>query len=196
MSKTSSQLITAFTQTRQNMELDADKHHYMEFQETIKKRAERVKQKAGIQEEQGSFNKAIQLAEKFKVMEDHKISMKEFEEKFETSAKNGLTDAQAEKKLAENGPNKLSEKSGTHWSILLLKELTTPFSLLLWGGGGLCFAAYAIGKDSSNLYLGVIIYVIILLTGFMSFWQTLKSQSMMDSFKDFMPQQTIVIRNG
>ena len=32
MSKTSSQLITAFVETKQNMELDADKHRYMEFQ--------------------------------------------------------------------------------------------------------------------------------------------------------------------
>jgi len=74
--------------------------------------------------------------------------------------------------------------------------LITPFSLLLWGGAALCYAAYGIGKDPSNLYLGVIICVIILITGFISFWQTLKSQALMDSFKDFMPEQTIVIRNG
>ena len=43
MSKTSSQLITAFVETRQNMELDADKHRFMEFQETIKSRAQKVK---------------------------------------------------------------------------------------------------------------------------------------------------------
>ena len=67
---------------------------------------------------------------------------------------------------------------------------------MLWGGAGLCYAAYGIGKDPSNLYLGVIICVIILITGFISFWQTLKSQALMDSFKDFMPEQTIVIRNG
>ena len=32
MSKTSSQLITAFVETKQNMELDADKHRYTEFE--------------------------------------------------------------------------------------------------------------------------------------------------------------------
>jgi glycosylphosphatidylinositol transamidase (GPIT) subunit GPI8 len=47
MSKTSSQLITAFVETRQNMELDADKHRFMEFQETIKSRGQKVKEKLG-----------------------------------------------------------------------------------------------------------------------------------------------------
>lgn len=75
MSKTNSQLITAFVQTRQNMELDADKHRYSEFEETIKTRAKKVKVEA---QGPSSFNKAIQLAEKFKIMTDHKIPMEEF----------------------------------------------------------------------------------------------------------------------
>jgi sodium/potassium-transporting ATPase subunit alpha len=72
----------------------------------------------------------------------------------------------------------------------------TPFSLLLWAGAILCFIAYALAKDPSNLYLGVIIVAIIFITGILTFYQTMKSQSIMDSFKDFIPPETIVIRNG
>jgi predicted helicase len=60
MSKTTSQLITAFVETKQNMELDADKHRLAEFQETIKTRAQKVK--AGVEKKEKSFNQAIQLA--------------------------------------------------------------------------------------------------------------------------------------
>jgi sodium/potassium-transporting ATPase subunit alpha len=78
----------------------------------------------------------------------------------------------------------------------LLRELVTPFALLLWAGAVLTFVAYAIGNDTSNLYLGLIIAAIILITGFLTFYQTMKSQSIMDSFKDFIPPETIVIRSG
>lgn len=54
-------------------------------------------------------------------MDDHKIPLKDFEEKYGTSAKSGLSDEEAARLLLKNGPNKLSEKTGTHWSILLLK---------------------------------------------------------------------------
>jgi sodium/potassium-transporting ATPase subunit alpha len=74
--------------------------------------------------------------------------------------------------------------------------LTQPFALLLWAGAILTFVAYGLGGGSSNLYLALIIIGIILVTGLMSFSQTMKSAAIMESFKDFIPPETIVIRNG
>ena len=107
-----------------------------------------------------------------------------------------MTTAEAEARLLADGPNKLSEKEGTHWAILLIEEFLTPFSILLWAGAILCFVAFGLGKDPSNLYLGVIICAIILITGTLTFYQSMKSRSIMDSFKDFIPPATIVIRDG
>jgi len=79
----------------------------------------------------------------------------------------------------------------------LLKEITSPFALLLWAGAILCFVAYALApEDPSNLYLGIVLCVINLATGLMTFYQNMKSEAIMDSFKDFIPPETIVIRNG
>jgi hypothetical protein len=97
MSKTSSQLVTAFVETKQNLELDRERHRFAAFEETIKNRASRVKGKV---EEEVSFNKAIQLAEKFKLMEDHKIDLPAFERKYGTDLKAGLTTEEAERRLA------------------------------------------------------------------------------------------------
>ncbi|CAM6000215.1 unnamed protein product [Sphagnum balticum] len=74
--------------------------------------------------------------------------------------------------------------------------MVTPFALLLWAGAILCFVAYVLGNDPSNLYLGAIICAIVVGTGLLAFYQTMKSESIMDSFKDFIPPETIVIRNG
>jgi sodium/potassium-transporting ATPase subunit alpha len=69
--------------------------------------------------------------------------------------------------------------------------------LLLWAGGVLCFVAYALAPaDPSNMYLGIVLFAIVLGTGFMSFYQNMKSEAIMGSFKDFIPPETIVIRNG
>lgn len=61
----------------------------------------------------------------------------------------------------------------------------------------MCFVAYALSPDDpSNLYLGIVLCAINLATGLMTFYQNMKSEAIMDSFKDFIPPETIVIRNG
>jgi sodium/potassium-transporting ATPase subunit alpha len=68
---------------------------------------------------------------------------------------------------------------------------------LLWAGAALCFVAYALSSsDPSNMYLGIVLIIINSLTGLMTFYQNMKSEAIMGSFKDFIPPETIVIRNG
>jgi sodium/potassium-transporting ATPase subunit alpha len=48
--------------------------------------------------------------------------------------------------------------------------------MLLWAGAALCFVAYALSSsDPSNMYLGIVIVAINLITGVMTFYQNMKS---------------------
>jgi sodium/potassium-transporting ATPase subunit alpha len=99
----------------------------------------------------------------------------------------------------EWGDNALQKKEATPWYIVFLKELTGFFSLLLWGGSILCFIGYSIQddrEDLSNLYLGIVLAVVVFLTGVFSYMQTSKSAEMMAQFENFIPPVALVIRNG
>lgn len=76
----------------------------------------------------------------------------------------------------------MTKKDVKPWYCVLLEEMTGFFSLLLWFGSLLCFIGYAIQldkEDMSNLYLGIVLAVVTLLTGFFSYQQTSKSAEMM-----------------
>lgn len=75
--------------------------------------------------------------------------------------------------------------------------MANPFALLLWAGAILAFVAYGLfPADPSNLYLGIVLIFIILFVGLLTFYENMKSQAIMASFKDFIPPSIVVIRGG
>ena len=55
----------------------------------------------------------------------------------------------------------------------MLLEFTGMFNYLLWAGAILCFAAYGAQtdkRDKSNIYLGIVIIVVIVITGTMAYY--------------------------
>jgi sodium/potassium-transporting ATPase subunit alpha len=113
------------------------------------------------------------------------------------SSMDGLDKADAEALHKKYGDNALSEKDVTPWYINLIHEFTGFFSLLLWFGGILCFIGYAIDDSApDNLFLGSVLIGVVLITGFFSYYQTSKAASLMADFKNFIPKQALVKRNG
>src|ERR1700757_1855315 len=53
---------------------------------------------------------------------------------------NGLTTAEAQRRLLQHGPNQLRRHQGTPWWVLLGAQLTHPLALLLWAAAALSFA--------------------------------------------------------
>jgi sodium/potassium-transporting ATPase subunit alpha len=83
--------------------------------------------------------------------------------------------------------------------VKLLLEFTGLFNYMLWAGAILIFIAYALQKDKtdkSSLYLGIIIIIVILITGLMAFMQSSKTAAIMANFKNFIPPKAYVWRNG
>lgn len=49
---------------------------------------------------------------------------------------------------------------------------------------------------SYQLFLGIVLATVVFVTGFFSYYQQRKSDKIMDSFKNLVPKNAIVIRDG
>ncbi|XP_062961528.1 sodium/potassium-transporting ATPase subunit alpha-1 [Cynocephalus volans] len=135
-------------------------------------------------------------------MDDHKLSLDELHRKYGTDLNRGLTSARAAEILARDGPNALTPPPTTPEWVKFCRQLFGGFSMLLWIGAILCFLAYSIvaateeEPQNDNLYLGVVLSAVVIITGCFSYYQEAKSSKIMESFKNMVPQQALVIRNG
>merc|ERR1712212_1457626 len=132
----------------------------------------------------------------------HKITADELLKRFGTNLETGLTTAQAKAGLEEHGPNALTPPPTTPEWIKFCKNLFSGFAMLLWFGAILCFVAYSIQASAfeeppdDNLYLGIVLTAVVTVTGVFSYYQESKSDKIMESFKNLVPQFAKVIRGG
>ncbi|XP_014863949.1 PREDICTED: sodium/potassium-transporting ATPase subunit alpha-2-like isoform X2 [Poecilia mexicana] len=135
-------------------------------------------------------------------LDDHKISVDEVGKRYGVDLTLGLTNARAAEVLARDGPNALTPPPTTPEWVKFCRQLFGGFSILLWIGAILCFLAYSIQAATEdepvndNLYLGVVLAAVVIITGCFSYFQEAKSSRIMDSFKKMVPQQAMVIREG
>mmetsp|Transcript_503 Transcript_503/g.1740 ORF Transcript_503/g.1740 Transcript_503/m.1740 type:complete len:1169 (+) Transcript_503:286-3792(+) len=129
---------------------------------------------------------------------EHLWSWEEVEKEFGTSITSGLSDEQVLKNREKYGKNELTPPPKTPEWLKFLYEFTNFFSLLLLGGGILCFIGYGIDpdKDQTNLYLGVVLILVVLITATFSYMQEAKSAKIMEGFAKLIPKDCKVTRNG
>merc|ERR1712055_436432 len=152
----------------------------------------------------GSGKEQAKLAELKKELEIdvHKISADELIKRFETNLENGLTAAQAKAKLEQYGPNALTPPPTTPEWVKFCKNMFSGFAMLLWVGAILCFVAYGIQASAfeeppdDNLYLGIVLTAVVTVTGVFSYYQESKSDKIMESFKNLVPQYALARRGG
>ena len=142
---------------------------------------------------------AVSGTEAIRTWDEHRIGVDALAQRLGTDKVNGLSAQQAAQKHAEHGDNALTKKASKAWYVLFIEELTGFFSLLLWLGSFLCFIGFGIQEDKedkSNLYLGIVLAIVVFLTGVFSYMQTSKSAEMMAQFENFIPPVAYVIRDG
>ena len=133
----------------------------------------------------------------------HSVPLTELAGRFSTNLETGLTSQQAQAANEEFGLNQLTAPPTTPKWLKFLKTLFTGFSMLLWAAAILSFMAFGLEYGSShghpemdNLYLGCVLVFVVTVTAIFSYYQESKSDSVMESFKDLVPQTALVKRNG
>ncbi|BFZ00283.1 hypothetical protein BsWGS_03322 [Bradybaena similaris] len=136
-------------------------------------------------------------------MDEHKITLSELYKRLEIAdPTKGLTTEQAAENLVKYGYNELTPPKTTPEWVKFMRTMFTGFSLLLWLGAILCYIAYAIslieveGGEKDNLWLGIVLMCVVIITSIFTYYQESKSCSIMESFKNLVPQHAVVLRNG
>nr|XP_018671061.1 sodium/potassium-transporting ATPase subunit alpha-3 [Ciona intestinalis] len=134
-------------------------------------------------------------------MDEHRVPLEELLARLQTDPQKGLTSKQAAEILERDGPNCLTPPKTTPEWIKFCKNLFGGFSTLLWIGAILCLFSFALESQNENpnwdnFYLGVVLASVVIITGCFQYYQESKSSKIMESFKNMIPQQALVIRDG
>ncbi|KAK0422168.1 hypothetical protein QR680_007409 [Steinernema hermaphroditum] len=135
-------------------------------------------------------------------MDEHTIPMEDLVRRLDSSLETGLTSTKAASVLARDGPNALSPPKTTPEWLKFAKNLFGGFALLLWVGAFLCFVAYTVDcltleyPENNNLYMGIVLMTVVIITGCFQYYQESKSSKIMDSFKNLVPTFALVYRDG
>jgi calcium-translocating P-type ATPase len=101
----------------------------------------------------------------------------------------GLSTAEAQRRLAQYGPNELRRRGGTRWPRELARQLTHPLALLLWVAAALSFA---VGSQT----VGIAVLLIILLNAVVAFAQERQAERAVEALAAYMPPHVRVLRDG
>ncbi|GAQ85006.1 Ca2+ transporting ATPase [Klebsormidium nitens] len=115
-----------------------------------------------------------------------------------TSPEKGLPSAQVLVNREKYGRNMLTPpKTKPAW-VKYLEQYKNFFAVLLIVASTLCFIAFGVDSshDKTNLYLGIVLLLVVVITASFSYLQESKSEAVMEGFKKLIPARCHVIRDG
>ncbi|KAJ4475627.1 aminophospholipid-transporting P-type ATPase [Lentinula aciculospora] len=136
---------------------------------------------------------------------EHAISLTDLNDKLSTSVdvkdpgnSNGLTNDEATKRLAQNGPNVLTPPKKKSALRKYIDRLLTMFNILLILAGILEYILLGVNfkENFQNTYLGGILIAVAFLNAFIDWYQVQKSEAILASFLAMIPPSCRVLRDA
>ena len=112
------------------------------------------------------------------------------------TAEQGLSTAEAQRRLQEFGPNRIDEVRATPQWRRFLQGFTHFFALILWVAAGLAFFAESRSPDEGMWQLAIAIIAVILINGSFSYWQEYRAEQAIAALRQLLPQNVKVMRDG
>ncbi|MEQ1862968.1 MAG: cation-transporting P-type ATPase [Chthoniobacteraceae bacterium] len=112
------------------------------------------------------------------------------------SALTGLSDAEAERRLAGFGPNEVTEVAHEALLLTFAREFSHLFAVILWIASALAFFAEWHEPGQGMATLGFAIVGVIVINGVFSFWQAYRAGQALAALKKLLPNVAKVVRSG
>ena len=112
------------------------------------------------------------------------------------SSRNGLAAGEAKRRLAEFGANEVQAVTADPLWLMLAREFTHFFALILWLAAGLAFFAAHAEPGQGMFELGLAIVGVIVVNGCFSFWQAYRAERALAALQKLLPQQVDVRRDA
>ncbi len=101
----------------------------------------------------------------------------------------GLSEAEAGRRLIQYGPNELTRRGGRKWPGELAHQLTHPLALLLWLAAALSLAV-------GSYTVAIAVLLVIALNAVFAFVQEMQAEKAVEALAQFLPQQVTVLRGA
>ena len=108
----------------------------------------------------------------------------------------GLSDAEAQRRLAEFGANEVEEVAHEPLLLTFAREFVHFFAIILWIAAALAFFAEWREPGQGMATLGFAIVGVIVINGVFSFWQAYRAEQALAALKKLLPNATKVVRSG
>jgi calcium-translocating P-type ATPase len=105
------------------------------------------------------------------------------------TSEQGLSSREAERRLAQYGPNVLTRRGHVRWPREIARQLTHPLALLLWLAAVLSFAV-------GSTVVGAAVVLVIIMNAAFAFVQEVQAERAVEALAAYMPQHATVLRDG